>query len=86
MNSGGYLVIDQTEALVSIDVNTGKYTGSKDLAETVLRTNKEAAVEIAKQLRLRNIGGIIIIDFIDMKNEADRQQVLETLTKALAQG
>lgn len=85
LNSGGYLIIDQTEALVSIDVNTGKYTGSKDLAETVLRTNKEAAVEIAKQLRLRNIGGIIIIDFIDMKNEADRQQVLETLTKALAQ-
>lgn len=85
LNSGGYLVIDQTEALVSIDVNTGKYTGTKNLAETVLRTNKEAAQEIAKQLRLRNIGGIIIIDFIDMKNEADRQQVLETLTNALAQ-
>ena len=85
MNSGGYMIIDQTEALVSIDVNTGKYTGSMGVTETVLRTNKEAAVEIAKQLRLRNIGGIIIIDFIDMKNEADRQQVLETLTKALAQ-
>lgn len=84
LNSGGYLVIDQTEALVSIDVNTGKYTGSKDLAATVLRTNLEAAQEIAKQLRLRNIGGIIIIDFIDMNSAQDRQQVLDALTKALA--
>ncbi|HHX01703.1 MAG TPA: Rne/Rng family ribonuclease [Firmicutes bacterium] len=84
LNSGGYLIIDQTEALVSIDVNTGKYTGSKNLAETVLRTNLEAAQEIAKQLRLRNIGGIIIIDFIDMSSPHDRQLVLDALTKALA--
>lgn len=84
LNSGGYLIIDQTEALVSIDVNTGKYTGRKNLAETVLRTNLEAAREIAKQLRLRNIGGIIIIDFIDMHSAHDRQLVLEALTAALA--
>lgn len=84
LNSGGYLVIDQTEALVSIDVNTGKYVGSNNLKETVLRTNKEAAEEIAKQLRLRNIGGIIIIDFIDMDDEQDKQDVLEVLSQALA--
>ncbi|HQD69648.1 MAG TPA: Rne/Rng family ribonuclease [Limnochordia bacterium] len=84
LNSGGYLIIDQTEALVSIDVNTGRYTGSKNLAETVLRTNLEAAHEIAKQLRLRNIGGIVIIDFIDMESARDRQLVLDALTKALA--
>jgi len=85
LNSGGYLIIDQTEALVSIDVNTGKFVGKTDLAETILAINKEAAREIAKQLRLRNIGGIIIIDFIDMKSEHDRRQVLDTLNEALAQ-
>lgn len=84
LNSGGYLIIDQTEALVSIDVNTGKYVGSKDLAATVLQTNVEAAGEIAKQLRLRNIGGIIIIDFIDMDNMQDKNTVLSTLEAALA--
>lgn len=83
LDSGGHLIIDQTEALVSIDVNTGKYVGSKNLAETVLRTNQEAAEEIAKQLRLRNIGGIIIIDFIDMDNNQDKQNVLDILEKAL---
>lgn len=82
--SGGYLIIDQTEALVSIDVNTGKYVGSKNLSETVRQTNQEAAEEIAKQLRLRNIGGIIIIDFIDMNNNLDKQSVLAVLEKALA--
>lgn len=84
LNSGGYLIIDQTEALVSIDVNTGKYVGTKDLAQTVLQTNQEAAAEIAKQLRLRNLGGIIIIDFIDMSNRKDKRKVLETLEEALA--
>lgn len=84
LNSGGYLIIDQTEALVSIDVNTGKYVGRKELRKTVLRTNLEATAEIAKQLRLRNIGGIIIIDFIDMDDEADKQVVLTALKEALA--
>ena len=79
LENGGYLVIDQTEALTSIDVNTGKYTGSKNLADTVLKTNLEAAAEIARQLRLRDIGGIIIIDFIDMTSSNDKQQVLATL-------
>ncbi len=79
LESGGYLVIDQTEALTSIDVNTGKYTGSKNLADTVLKTNLEAAAEIARQLRLRDIGGIIIIDFIDMASPGHEQKVLATL-------
>lgn len=83
LKSGGYIVIDQTEALVSIDVNTGKYVGSTDLADTVLKTNLEAAVEIARQLRLRNIGGIIIIDFIDMDNADHKQQVLDQLEEKL---
>lgn len=80
--SGGYLVIDQTEALTSIDVNTGKYTGSKNLEDTVLRTNLEAAEEIARQLRLRDIGGIIIIDFIDMDSKEDEAKVLAKLQEA----
>jgi len=79
LESGGYLVIDQTEALTSIDVNTGKYTGSKNLADTVLKTNLEAAAEIARQLRLRDIGGIIIIDFIDMASSGHEQKVLAKL-------
>ncbi|MFZ5945941.1 MAG: Rne/Rng family ribonuclease [Bacillota bacterium] len=83
LKSGGYLVIDQTEALTSIDVNTGKYVGSVDLADTVLRTNLEAAVEIARQLRLRNIGGIIIIDFIDMENEPHQKEVINKLEAEL---
>ncbi|MBW5447869.1 Rne/Rng family ribonuclease [Cohnella sp. CFH 77786] len=73
--SGGYLVWDQTEALTAIDVNTGKYTGSVDLEETVFRTNLEAAEEIARLLRLRDLGGIIIVDFIDMEKEEHRRQV-----------
>ncbi|WP_051275728.1 Rne/Rng family ribonuclease [Desulfovirgula thermocuniculi] len=80
---GGYLVFDQTEALTVIDVNTGKYVGGASLEETVLRTNVEAAREIARQLRLRNIGGIIIIDFIDMSREDHRRQVLEVLEEGL---
>ena len=84
LESGGYIVIDNTEALTVIDVNTGKYVGSIDLEDTVLKTNLEAAVEIAKQLRLRDIGGIIIIDFIDMSNEKDEQKVLDVLEEALS--
>ncbi len=79
--SGGYLVIDQTEALTSIDVNTGKFTGSKNLEDTVLKTNLEAAEEIARQLRLRDIGGIIVIDFIDMERKKDEEKVLARLTE-----
>lgn len=84
LDCGGYIVIDQTEALFSIDVNTGKYTGNTNLADTVLRTNLEAAVEVARQLRLRNIGGIIVVDFIDMDSKDDEARVLEALEKALA--
>lgn len=83
LKSGGYLVIDRTEALTSIDVNTGKYVGSVDLQDTVFRTNLEAAREIARQLRLRDIGGIIIADFIDMESDAHRQKVLKTLEEHL---
>ncbi|NLK07221.1 MAG: Rne/Rng family ribonuclease [Firmicutes bacterium] len=79
LDNGGYLVIDQTEALTSIDVNTGKYTGSKNLADTVLKTNLEAAKEVARQLRLRDIGGIIIVDFIDMDSPAQRQRIFDAL-------
>ena len=83
LESGGYLVIDQTEALTVIDVNTGKYTGSTNLEETVLTTNVEAAEEIARQLRLRDIGGIIVIDFIDMELEANRNRIIEALEAAV---
>jgi ribonuclease G len=84
LKSGGYLVIDQTEALTTVDVNTGAYVGHRNLEETIYRTNLEAAVAIARQLRLRNLGGIIIIDFIDMEEEEHRRQVLQALEKALA--
>ncbi len=83
LDCGGYLVFDQTEALLSIDVNTGKYVGSKDLQDTVLNTNLEAAAEIAHQLRLRNTGGIVIIDFIDMSDPESREAVLEQLATSL---
>lgn len=83
LKNGGYIVIEQTEALTSIDVNTGKYTGGHDLEETVHKTNLEAAKEIARQLRLRDIGGMIIIDFIDMEEEQHQQQVLQTLEQAM---
>lgn len=83
LKSGGYIVIDETEALTSIDVNTGKYVGSINLEDTVLKTNIEAAKEIAKQLRLRNIGGIIIIDFIDMNNDEHEKEVLKVLENEL---
>lgn len=84
LDCGGYLVIEKTEALISIDVNTGKNTGSVNLEETVVNTNIEAAIEIARQLRLRNLSGIIIIDFIDMRLDEDKQRVLEALEGALS--
>lgn len=83
LECGGYLVIQKTEALISIDVNTGKNTGSYNLEETVVNTNVEAAREIPRQLRLRNFGGIIIIDFIDMRVEEDKVRVIEELEKNL---
>ena len=83
LRSGGYLIIDQTEALAAIDVNTGRYVGTRNLEETILRTNLEATTEIVYQLRLRNIGGIIIIDFIDMDDEAHRNRVYTALAEAL---
>lgn len=79
LKCGGYIVIDQTEALTAIDVNTGKFVGTTNLADTVLKTNLEAAVEIARQLRLRNIGGIVIIDFIDMTDPVHQNQVLRIM-------
>ncbi len=83
LKSGGYLIIDHAEALTVIDVNTGKFVGTTNLADTVYKTNLEAAREIARQLRLRDIGGIIIIDFIDMEVPAHRQHVLKTLEEAV---
>ncbi|MBI4540043.1 MAG: Rne/Rng family ribonuclease [Gemmatimonadetes bacterium] len=81
--SGGYLVIEPTEALVSIDVNTGRYTGRKDPESTILRTNLDAAKQIARQLRLRDIGGIIVCDFIDMESQQNRDRVLQELRSHL---
>ena len=77
--SGGYIIIEPTEALVSIDVNSGRYTGKKDPEKTVLRTNMEAAAEIARQLRLRDVGGIIVCDFIDMETKSSRDKVLQEI-------
>ena len=85
LKSGGHVVFDQTEAMTTIDVNTGAYVGHRNLEETIFRTNLEAAATIARQLRLRNLGGIIIIDFIDMTEEEHRRQVLQALTARLAQ-
>jgi ribonuclease G len=82
--SGGYLIIEQTEALVSIDVNSGRYTGKKDPEKTILKTNTEAAREVARQLRLRDIGGIIVCDFIDMESRQNRDKVLQELRTHLA--
>ncbi|HKI74662.1 MAG TPA: ribonuclease G [Pseudomonadales bacterium] len=81
LKSGGYLVIDQTEAMTTVDINTGAFVGRRDLEETIYRTNLEAAAAIPRQLRLRNIGGIVILDFIDMVNEEHKRQVLRTLEK-----
>jgi ribonuclease G len=83
LKSGGYLIIDQTEAMTTIDVNTGSFVGHRNLEETIFKTNLEAATSLARQLRLRNLGGIIIIDFIDMKDAEHRRQVMRSLEKAL---
>ena len=83
LHSGGYITIERTEALTAIDVNTGRFVGKRNQEETILKTNLEAAQEIVHQLRLRNIGGIIIIDFIDMEKEANRKRVYEALKEAL---
>ena len=85
LRSGGYIVIDHTEALVSIDVNTGKYVGKRDFEQTVLKINLESVGEIVRQIRLRDLGGIIIIDFIDMEREEHREQVEKALKRALAE-
>jgi len=79
MPTGGYLIIQPTEALISIDVNTGRYTGKRDPESTILRTNLEAAREVARQIRLRDIGGIIVVDFIDMETKSNRDKVLQEL-------
>jgi ribonuclease G len=84
LKSGGYLIFDQTEAMTTVDVNTGGYVGHRNLEETIYRTNLEAAVAIARQLRLRNLGGIIIIDFIDMEAPDHREKVLHVLLESLA--
>ena len=83
LKSGGYLIIDQTEAMTTVDVNTGAFVGHRNLEETIFKTNLEAAQAIARQLRLRNLGGIIIIDFIDMEDPEHRRQVLRALEKSL---
>jgi ribonuclease G len=84
LKTGGNIVIDEDEELVEIDINTGRYVGKKDLEDTILKTNLEAVREIAHQLRIRNCGGIIIIDFIDMEKESNREKVLETLKEELS--
>ena len=84
LKSGGYLIIDQTEAMTTIDVNTGGFVGSRNFDDTIFKTNLEAAQAIARQLRLRNLGGIIIVDFIDMQGEEHRAAVLEEFRRALA--
>ncbi len=83
LKCGGFITIDKTEALTAIDVNSGKFTGKENLEKTVLKVNKEATVEIAKQLRLRDIGGIIIIDYIDMEEEKSREEIKEILRQNL---
>ncbi|NOX26825.1 MAG: ribonuclease G [Gammaproteobacteria bacterium] len=84
LKSGGYLIIEQTEAMITIDINTGAYVGSRNLEETIYKTNLEAVHTLMRQLRLRNLGGIIIIDFIDMEEEEHKRQVLRALEKAVA--
>lgn len=83
LKSGGYVIIDQTEAMTTIDVNTGAYVGNRNLEDTIFRTNLEAAVTIARQLRLRNLGGIVIIDFIDMEEKQHRQRVMQVLEQSM---
>jgi ribonuclease G len=84
LSSGGSIVIHQTEALVAIDINTGKYVGKEDLEETVFATNLEAIPEVARQIRLRDLGGLLVVDFIDMLDPGHRQQVFERFEAELA--
>ncbi len=84
LKSGGYLIIDQTEAMTTVDINTGAFVGHRNLEETIFNTNVEATAAIARHLRLRNLGGIIIIDFIDMQSEDHRRRVLHSLEQALS--
>ncbi|MBR3132610.1 MAG: Rne/Rng family ribonuclease [Clostridia bacterium] len=81
LKSGGFITIDKTEALTAIDVNSGKFTGKDDVSETAVTVNREAAIEIAKQIRLRDIGGIIIVDFIDMNSDKSREEIIEVFSK-----
>ena len=83
LKCGGFITIDKTEALTAVDVNTGKYTGKNDVEQTVFLVNKEATIEVAKQIRLRDIGGIIIIDYIDMKDEEDKEKIENLLKEEL---
>lgn len=83
LKCGGFITIDKTEALTAIDVNSGKYIGTKNLEQTVYTVNKEASIEIAKQLRLRDVGGIIIIDYIDMKEKEHKEKIVEVLKENL---
>ena len=85
LNCGGFITIDSTEALVAIDVNSGKFTGKNNLEDTIYKVNYEATIEIAKQLRLRDIGGIIIIDYIDMHKEENKEKIEKLLKEALKQ-
>ncbi len=84
LDKGAFIVIESTEAMTVVDVNSGKFTGKDDFEQTILKTNKLAAAEMAKQLVLRNLSGIILIDFIDMKKESHRQEVIDTFSKAIA--
>jgi ribonuclease G len=83
LKSGGYIVVDETEALVAIDVNTGRHKGGKDPESTIFKVNLEAAEEICRQLRLRNMGGLIVLDFIDMKHRRDQQAVFQRMREGL---
>ena len=83
LKCGGFITIDVTEALVAVDVNSGKFTGKKELEDTILKVNKEAAEEIAKQIRLRDLGGIIIVDFIDMEQPEDREKIKTKMCELL---
>ncbi len=83
LKSGGYICIDETEALVSIDVNTGRHKSQKDLDTTIVQTNQEAADEICRQLRLRNIGGLIVVDFIDMRSRSDQQKITQRMREGV---
>ena len=83
LKCGGFITIDKTEALTAIDVNSGKYTGTDNVESTIYKVNKEASIEIAKQLKLRDIGGIVIIDYIDMQSEENKQKIISTLSEEL---